>query len=258
MCKKENKKEVIKKIDDEHHKLIKQQNQHNNKNNNNNNIMSSSSSRSITCKSTYSYERERASWERQTTKYVAYVAAHNNPVGQYFENWCDYYTNIMGIRISTCHNMKVANVRFACGGDKKPWLELDKTLSSILETLLCFAVSNKFKRMFGGLGRRLPEELVAMVMSEFLVEHVYVCMANSDVMAHLGRIPTGLPPFLNVGLPMIYTRNVAHVELMPEELAGACVKTTTPAVAAAAAAADATLTLKFVAADGTLQALHYC
>lgn len=206
-------------------------------------LSSSSSSRSITCKSTYSYERERASWERN-------VAANNNPVGQYFENWCDYYTNIMGIRISTCHNTKVANVRFACGGDKKPWLELDKTLSSTLETLLCFAVSNKFKRMFGGLGRRLPEELVAMVMSEFLVEHVYVCMGNSDVMAHLGRIPTGLPPFLNVGLPMIYTRNVAHVELMPEELA---VNTTT-----LADAANATLTLKFVAADGTLQTLHYC
>lgn len=216
-------------------------------------MSSSSSSRSITCKSTYSYERERASWERESAKYVAYMAANNNSVGQYFENWRDYYTNIMGVRISACHDTTVANVRFACGGDKKPWLELDKTLSSILETLLCFAVSNKFKRMFGGLGRRLPEELVAMVMSDFLVEHVYVCMASSDVIANLGRIPTGLPSFLNVGLPMIYTHNVAHVELTPEELAGACVKTTT-----LAAAANATLTLKFVAADGTLQALHYC
>jgi hypothetical protein len=167
-------------------------------------------------------------------------------------------SEIMSVRLLVCHRTTTAGACVAQDG--RPWIELDKIDRARQVTALCFAATNNTKRLMmvrGGRGRRLPPEIIEMVLCEFLVEHVYACMGNNDVMGHLGHIPTGLPPLLKVRLPVIFIRNPVLVQLTPEELAGACVETTV-------CASDANLTLQFLTSnDGgngdedTLQTLHY-
>lgn len=141
---------------------------------------------------------------------------------------------LVQVRLTVCHGMHCVGTPRGMG----EWIEMSHIRHDTLETALYFACSNMNNRRLPRRRRRLPPELLEMV-SAYLVEPVYVAMANEAAMAHLGHIPTGLPPFLDVRLPVISMRNLAHVELSPEELANACVQTTP-------FAADANLTLNFL------------
>ncbi len=144
----------------------------------------------------------------------------------------------MQIRLTVFHGMHCFGTPRVLG----EWIEMPHIQGTTLKTALYFACSNMNRAGLWPLlprRRRLPPELLEMV-SAYLVEPVYVTMANEAAMGYLGHIPTGLPgPFRDVRLPVISMRNLAHVELAPEELAGACVQTTP-------FAADANLTLHFL------------
>jgi hypothetical protein len=121
------------------------------------------------------------------------------------------------------------------GGGGSPWVKLQVMSERTRKVALLFACHNEQRP------RRLPTELVEMV-SDFLVEILYVSMPTDATMNHLARIPTGLPPFINVRTPLIYTRS-----RRPEE----CTQTTTEEDGASK------LTLNFLTTDGHIGALHY-
>ena len=165
---------------------------------------------------------------------------------RYFSH-CHDNARMLQIRLIVCH--RIDDSISACdipGG--APWIELKRISKQTREVALFFACSN-MKRRLGRNRHCLPPELMEMV-SDFLVDTSYICMANDAAMDHFARIPTGLSPFTEVRVAVLHMRNLAHVQLMPEHLASACVKTTT-------ADGNPNLTLTFLTKDGTVAALYY-
>lgn len=159
-----------------------------------------------------------------TTKSLAAIARRDE-----FGNLMKEEPFLTQVRMSMYHDMHCVSPYPGRVGAADDWIEISQLKKHTVEAAFYLACANHTKRLRPSRHRRLPPELMDMVL-EYLSTPTYVCMATQAAMTHLASIPTGLPPFLNVRLPMIYMYDLAVIQLTtPEEAAKACVEMTTNA-----------------------------